>query len=187
MSAMTEGRELARRHQRPIPVEAPLDLVNLSERARSEGWTFRSALVRFAQPEPLRSAVIMEFIRRGEAALQPLQSILADGRLVELARLLDSNDGHGGDASDHGDHDALEGYQSLVPLTDDELAALPLVRAVLTLDDLGQTLAEWAPSAPAPGPVATVDDTLARLRTRFDDLSVPVESGPPGPGRGRRR
>lgn len=179
--ASATGRELAEQH-RSTTGTSPVDLSNLSERERAGGWTFRSALVRFAQPEPVRSAVIMTFIRRAEAAILPLQALLADGRLLDVARLTDP-DTH----SKEWVQQAMEGYTSVSSLDEAELAVLPLVSAVLRLDDLGDHLARWAPSAPAPGPVTEVDQVCADLQRRFEELAVPVESQPPGPGRGRRR
>ncbi|MEM9134491.1 MAG: hypothetical protein AAGE88_19230 [Actinomycetota bacterium] len=186
MSTVSEaGRQLAERHQQRRKtgpaVERPIDLANLSERERESGWSFRASLVRFAQPEPLRGAVIMEFLRRSELALQPVNALLDDGRAVELARLL----GADGDADRA--RELAAGYRQgldLDPAVDDHLL---LLAAVLILDDLGERLSTWAPTAPAPAPLAAVDAALSQIRDRFDDLEVPVETGPPGPRRGRRR
>lgn len=184
-TAFNAGRDLAEQHRRQASagpaVEEPIDLANLSERTRASGWSFRASLVRFAQPEPLRGAVIMEFLRRSELALHPLAPLLQDGRAVELARLVGPDgDGHRAAELAHGYREAFD----LDPALD---AQLPLLAAVLLLDGLGDRLSAWAPTAPAPAPLAEVDDVLSRVRDRFDDLQVPVETGPPGPRRGRRR
>lgn len=50
---------------------APADLIGLAERARTDDWTMRSALVRYAQPEPLRASAVLELIRRLDGALHP--------------------------------------------------------------------------------------------------------------------
>lgn len=184
-AAFDAGRQLAERHQRRAEegdaVEHPIDLANLSERDRDSGWSFRASLVRFAQPEPLRGAVIMEFLRRSEMALHPSAALLADGRAVELARLV------GPDCDAERAAEVAAGYRTsfdLDPAIDEHL---PLLAAVLILDDLGERLSTWAPTAPSPAPVADVDAALSQVRDRFDDLDVPVETGPPGPRRGRRR
>ena len=38
--------------------------------ARDGDWTLRSALVRFAQPEPVRAGVVLELVRRTDGALK---------------------------------------------------------------------------------------------------------------------
>lgn len=43
---------------------------DLSERPRVDDWSFRAALVRFAQVEPVRAGAVLELIRRFEWASQ---------------------------------------------------------------------------------------------------------------------
>src|SRR5690606_7747093 len=54
------------------------ELVELSERPRVDDWSLRAALVRYAQPEPVRVSQVMELVRRIEAALQPHMKLLAE-------------------------------------------------------------------------------------------------------------
>lgn len=44
-------------------------LAGFDEAPGSAGWTLRSALVRFAQPEPDRASAVLEVVRRIDAAL----------------------------------------------------------------------------------------------------------------------
>lgn len=52
---------------------APDQIIGFSERPRAGNWTLRSALVRLAQPEPLRSEAILQIVRRLDAALKPFE------------------------------------------------------------------------------------------------------------------
>lgn len=171
--------------RRTMAGEQPLTaapLTELAESMRRTGWSFRSALVRFAQPEPLRSAAIVELIRRSETAMKPLTASLADGRLAAIGRLAPFPEAAGAAEIEA----ALATLASVVDGADDlppeAGAALPVVHAITVLDRLGEAVTAWAVTAPAPAPVAEWDATCRWLRARFDALGVPSESGPPRRG-----
>src|SRR5687768_3558319 len=46
-------------------------LLDVAERSRVGDWSLRSALVRYAQGEPVRVSRVLEVVRRLEAALKP--------------------------------------------------------------------------------------------------------------------
>lgn len=157
-------------------------LPELAEAMRATGWSFRSALVRFAQPEPLRGAAIVELIRRAEMAMKPLAPTLDDGRLTAVVRLAPSPERANTAAIDA----ALTALAAVVDDADglpaDAGAALPVIHAITVLDRLGEAVTAWAVDAPAPAPVGEWDATCRWLQARFDALGVPSESGPPRRG-----
>lgn len=53
-------------------------LVGFADEPRDQDWSLRSALVRFAQPEPTRAGAVLELVRRTEGALKH-----ADGHRTE--------------------------------------------------------------------------------------------------------
>jgi hypothetical protein len=63
---------------------ATTDLVQLldtAERPRAGGWSLRSSLVRYAQPQPVRASAVLELVRRIEWALKPhVKKLEKDGR-----------------------------------------------------------------------------------------------------------
>jgi hypothetical protein len=52
------------------------DLLDAAERPRVQGWSLRSALVRYAQPQPVRASQVLELVRRIEWALKPHLKLL---------------------------------------------------------------------------------------------------------------
>lgn len=198
VEAAEAGRRLAQRHQ-----AAPVDtlegsVLDYAERARADDWSMRSALVRFAQPEPVRAGAVLELVRRVDGALHPLVRSLErtavvcdrlldesvrpeprepypDARVVDLARLVAAMP-HAGDA-------VVDAYDAVVSLTDDERAALPLLGPALALDALAEILADWAVHAPGDPPVEPVDATNRRVFEHLEALGVPRETGPPPRGR----
>lgn len=53
-----------------------LRLLDVAETPRAEGWSLRSALVRYAQPEPERAGRLLQSVRRLEAAFAPSKSAI---------------------------------------------------------------------------------------------------------------
>lgn len=53
-------------------------LIDYAERPRAGGWSLRSALVRYAQPEPARAGAVLELVRRTDGALKPFVKVLDD-------------------------------------------------------------------------------------------------------------
>lgn len=150
-----------------IEPPALADLVDLAERPRASGWSLRAALVRYAQPEPVRAGAILEQVRRVDAALRDHTRALArDGTAV---------------------WSALDGGGPV----DDELAPLvDLLAAARPLDVLGDELATWAAEPAQARPDAAVDDAVREAARALDALGVARErrrgrrASPGGAGRG---
>lgn len=202
-AARTAGRLLAERHEPTDAVGG--GLIDFEEAPRAGDWTLRSALVRYAQPEPTRAAAVLHLVRRLNAVLRPLgraidaqavwcdRAVAADaatgsvapepldpypdGRVTDVARLV------------RGDPDVLDavvaGYEEVSALTEDERTALPLLVVALDFDQLAETLVEWAPTAPATPPNDAVDAACRSIHAELDALGIPEETGPPGGGRRR--
>ena len=188
------GRELATRHGNDSSdVDDGLTLLQVAESPRTEDWTLRSALVRFAQPQPELSGAILESVRRSQAAIDPLARKLLvhgrvtdrqlsiasgggltppvdpcpDARIADLARL--ARAGVDGDVLFDAYDAALEAAGS-PPLDQSEREVVPLLMVLLDLDELAEMLAAWAATtAPADPPVAEAK----RLgRAAFDRLGA---------------
>jgi hypothetical protein len=146
-----------------------------------------------AQPEPELVASVLELVRRLDAVLHVVRGALAkqtvecdraitletvstvadpypDTRVADLARLAAT-------AGEHG-HAVIEAYATEVQLSPEEQGALGLFSVALEFDRLADELAEWAPTAPAPPPIDSVQATVDRVRTMLDDLGVPIEGRP---------
>jgi hypothetical protein len=138
-------------------------LIEFSERPRQEDWSLRSALCRYAQPEPQRVSDVLTVVRRIEFALQGAltKQVEKDGPAVWAA--FESSDG----------------------TNDDEL--LGLLRAMADLDALGDRLAAWAVDRSGGRINDEIDATVAEVTQRLDDLGVaqePERTGPPSRSRG---
>jgi hypothetical protein len=147
----------------PADIEPPelARLVDFSERPRTHDWSLRSALVRYAQPQPQRVNDILDLVRRTEWALGKEHARIArDGN--ELWQALERS----GDGND--DH------------------VIGLLRAAQGLDGLGDVLATWAVDRADPRPDEEVDCVLADVGRQLEALGVPHEERQPPPGRGRR-
>ena len=175
------GRQLARQHEDGTAdaaddAGAVAPLVHYAETTRKGDWSLRSALVRLAQPEPVRAGAVLELVRRCDASLSPFGSRLENHRVSELAKL----------RHDDGEHFAelLEGYQAESPLSDEEVAALPYLGVALTLEELAVVLSDWAAAGAAdPPPCENVDVLCATAFERLEALGVPREEQPGPPGR----
>lgn len=131
-------------------------LADVAGAARIEDWTLRSALTRYAQPQPRRAAAIMELIRRLEAALHPHDRLLrADG----AALLAESEPGSA--PSDVDDTDRA--------------LAVGLLGVARVFDSLADRLAVWATDITADRPDPAVDEAVGEAKTRLDALGVPEE------------
>lgn len=130
-------------------------LVAFAERPRAGDWSLRSALCRYAQPQPQRVSDVLESVRRIESALQA-----EAGRLAKEGPALWA---------------ALESSQSGDGLVD-------LLAAAAGLDALGDTLAAWSIDRDGTEPEATVDATVAGVAARLDELGIPREERVPPPG-----
>ena len=200
------GRALAERHAEPVEPRPEHSLLNYAEMPRGDDWSMRSALVRFAQPQPVRSGQLLELVRRLDAVLhhvaRPLEkrtvlcdrsigaaiaagSVTAptdpypDTRTADLARV--------GREIPDGLPTLVAAYTAVIALDPEELGALPLLGIALEFDALAEVLTDWAVDVSDPPPAGAVDATCTIVGTRMDELGVPVEEYPPGRGGRPRR
>jgi hypothetical protein len=145
-----------------VEVEPPelAALLDYAERPRTDDWSLRAALTRYAQGQPQRVGDLLELVRRIEFALKPqLKAIEREG---------------------------AEYWQALQ--SGDDRLAVELLRAMAEIDRLGDVLATWA-SEPRSHerPDAAVDAVTTDVAARLDRLGVPKEerTGRPPPGRRR--
>ena len=78
------------RSDEPEPDGRDLDrLVDYADAARVDDWSLRSALVRFAQPEPERAAALLRVVRRLDQVLPRYERSPHPEELLALAGVLD--------------------------------------------------------------------------------------------------
>lgn len=192
------GRELAARHGAdPVDVDGTGTLLQVAESPRVDDWTLRSALVRFAQPEPELSSAILESVRRTQAALDPMvrellrHGVLTDRRMassseVGLAPIADplpdvrvadlARAVRGLPDGDHAAATVVEAYDAAVestgaePVSAVERAAIPLLVVLLDLDELADVLVGWASTTAPAGP--PVEEAKRLGRSAFDRLGA---------------
>lgn len=206
------ARILADRHREPAPPDPERSILNLAESPRVDDWSLRAALVRLAQPEPVRAGAVLEIVRRCQGALHPLTRALerhtvwtgpglGPGSVTgstaggwELAdggppradlRLVDLARLAGGDPVALGS--LAEAYGAEAPLDPEEEAAVGLIGVAVAIDGLADELAAWAVTAAGPPPVAAVDTVCRRLAPELDRLGVPRETRPEDVPPGARR
>lgn len=137
-------------------------LVDFAERPRTQNWSLRAALVRYAQPAPQRVNDILDLVRRTEWAIgQHARLLQRDG--AEL-------------------WDALDG--DTVPGDGERAQLVELLRVASELDRLGDILADWAVDITGDRPDAQVDATIEHVAIRLDALAVPHEQRSPPRSRG---
>ena len=143
----------------PAEVQPPelARVVDYAERSRQGDWSLRAALTRYAQPQPQRVSDLLVHVRRIEFALKPhLKAIERDGPALWDAV---QSDGSSGDL------------------------VVELLRVMVELDGLGDTLAAWASDPTGDRPDAAVDAVVDSVGRRLDELGVPHEQRqrpPPG-------
>ena len=148
----------------PADLEPPAlaRLVDFAERPRSEDWSLRAALVRYAQPEPQRVNDLLDLVRRLDSALGRYSTVLQrDGAAV---------------------WDGLEGGRK--PADERQVQVVNLLRVAKELDGLGDVLAEWAVDITRDRPNDAVDDVIDEIGAQLDALGVPHEERPPNRQRG---
>jgi hypothetical protein len=185
---------LAARHSEAVEPEPERSLLNYAESPRAGDWTMRSALVRFAQPEPVRAATLLALVRRLDAVLHHVarrlerRTVVCDRELGPEATadpVAPYPDTRGADLARLARLDPdgfpvmLAAYTADGELDHEEQVALPLLGVALELDDLAEVLASWAVDASDPPPTTAVDETCARVKALLDELGVPMETGPP--------
>jgi hypothetical protein len=136
-------------------------LLDFAERPRTENWSLRAALVRYAQPQPQRVNDLLELVRRIQGALGAQSTTLQrDGGEI---------------------WDALERDRppaDVAPLVE-------LLGAAREIDRLGDVLAEWAVDTSRPRPDGAVDAVIADVAGRLERLGIPPEERvPPRRSRG---
>jgi hypothetical protein len=139
-------------------------LVDVAERSRVGDWSLRSALTRYAQPEPQRVSDLLDLVRRIEAVTSAVQKRFeAEG--PELWAQL---------------QDALATPRQATGL-------VGLLETMAEIDRLADLLAAWAmdPSA-SERPNDAFDATVADVRERLAALDVPAQQGDPRAGARRR-
>lgn len=135
-------------------------LIEYAERSRTHGWSLRSALVRYAQPQPARAGAVLELVRRTDGALKPIIRLVErEPQLVQIAS--DGDDRHLGE------------------LSDEERTAVQLLRVALRLDQLGEVLAGWAADRSDNRPDDEVDEIAHEVFAMLRDLGVERETRPP--------
>lgn len=147
-----------------VEIEPPqlARLVDFAERPRNQEWSLRAALVRYAQPEPVRVGQVVELVRRIEWALRPHRKTIERAG-QEIWNALQ------GDADQAGHHAEV----------------IALLDTASEFDRLGDILAEWAVDLAGKRPNAVVDAVTESVARRLDELGVPREeqrSRPPRRG-----
>ncbi len=145
----------------PAEIEPPelARMVDFAERGRTNDWSLRAALVRYAQPQPQRVNDILNLLRRIESTLNQRAAILErEGQALW--------------------HDLPDDADSSTEHTD----VVGVLRAARELDRLGDILAAWAID-PAAGvrPDAEVDTVVGDVARRLESLGIPEEERPPRP------
>jgi hypothetical protein len=138
-----------------VPAEIrPVELarvVDFAERSRAGDWSLRSALVRYAEGQPVRVSNLLEQVRRTETAFHALGKVL-EKRGPELWAATDGDD-----------------------VTPDDQKVVDLLRAAVELDRLGDALATWAEDRAGSRPDEAVDAVTADVARRLDELGLPRE------------
>lgn len=202
MDTVDVGRRLAERHREEAELDSTCSLLNYAEAPYEGDWTFRSALMRLAQPHPERVGAVLQLSRRLDAPLHHVRRTLEghvvtadrhltpngvtdpperpcrDVRTADLARLV---------AAGLDQAPLLAGYEEAHELDHEERLAVPLLAVAVTLEGLAEVLAAWALVGPADPPVDEVDRCVDVVAVALDELGVPEETGPPpGMRRGSR-
>ena len=140
------------------------DLVDFSERPRTNDWSLRAALCRYAQPQPARVNRVLDSVRRVEWALQSQRGVLEKEGPAIWTEV------------DDGPSPAIGSHAPLVEL----------LRATAELDRLGDALAGWAVARAVPRPDELVDEITGDVEQRLDAMGLPREERTrPTGGRGR--
>lgn len=182
-----DGRDLAELHGSGTAADDGIRLVAYAESPRDGDWSLRSALVRYAQPEPARASAVLELVRRTDGALKPSLRLLErseaathpglsggrsriDARTADLARVAVA-------WSDELDRVMTE-YESVEPLPPEERELIPLLAVAVELDALGDVLAGWADDRRTARPDDAVDTIARRAFGMLAALGVERERRP---------
>jgi hypothetical protein len=144
----------------PAEIEPPAlaRLVDFAECGRTNDWSLRAALVRYAQPQPQRVNDVLNLVRRIDWALDQHAPILGrEGQAV------------------------WNELQDDVGSSTEHATVVAILRAARELDRLGDVLATWAVDRAGVRPDAEVDSVVADVARRVDALGIPHEERPPRP------
>lgn len=136
-------------------------IIDYAERARIGDWTLRSALVRYAQPEPARASAVLELIRRTDGALK------THARAIEQQPELNATARHRRATGEP--EPTTAGAGDMV---------VDLLVVALELDHLADVLTAWATDIDQPRPDPEVDVVARRVFGRLSDLGVERETRP---------
>jgi hypothetical protein len=150
----------------PRDIEPPelAELVDFAERPRAHDWSLRSALVRYAQPQPQRVEELLDLVRRTDWALSKQRAVI---------------ERQGDDI--WGALQPAQNAAASAELTN----VVELLRAAVELDRLGEVLAAWAVDISGERPDVEVDRVIADVAAKLDALGVPHEDRRPPPSRRR--
>jgi hypothetical protein len=148
----------------PADIEPPelQRQLDFAERSREGDWSLRSALVRYAQPEPERASAVLSLVRRIEWALHQHADLLRREGAAIWSGVVAGDPPPAGQAGQ----------------------VTELLRALRPLDELGDSLARWAADRAGDRPDTRVDDVTAEVARSIEALGVPDEEPPPRPTRG---
>ena len=154
-----------------VEVEPPelARLLDIAERPRAAGWSFRAALTRYAQPQPQRASAVIECLRRIDAGTHPHLKLLAREGPAVWAELESEATAAGAE-----------------PPEPERALVVELLRTMAALDRLGDVLAAWAVNREGERPDNDVDAVVAATTQRLDELGVAREERPPRPRAGQR-
>jgi hypothetical protein len=137
-------------------------LIDFAERPRTDDWSLRSALVRYAQPQPALVSDVLDDVRRLDWAVQP-HAKLFEREGPQVWQALDT-----GEEQDGIDPRIIE-----------------LLRLATELDRLGDIVAGWAADRSLDRPDTDVSAIAAEVARRLDELGVAREDRRPPPSRRR--
>lgn len=163
----------------PLEPERLAELVDLAERPRVDGWSFRAALCRYAQPQPERSSAVLSVLRRVEAAFgQNMAELRSDGRdILARAEAADT-------FSPAGEAGIVDDSTSGKVGSADDSALVGLLGVASVLDRLGDAISGWAAHTSSERrldrPDAEVDQVVEDVVPRLTVLGVAEEPPPRG-------
>lgn len=130
-------------------------LVDVADASRRGDWSMRSALTRYAQPEPHRSQVLLALVRRFEATVHGHERLLRSDGPNLLAESASASVAQ--------------------PDAPDRARVVGLLGVARKLDELADTLVDWALDITRPRPSDAVDEAVVEVARVLDELGVPEE------------
>lgn len=150
-------------------------LLDYAERPRTNDWSLRAALTRYAQPQPQRASDLIEVMRRAEFGLR--------SRLKDVER---NGEAYWAAVTAAEDEDSRGGADGNEQTGATDETAVALLRLMVEIDRLGDVLAGWAVERSGDRPDAAIDGMIAAGARRLDELGIPHEERPRPTGVGER-